>query len=191
MDATAPVRLDVVVGLGSNLEDRCGHLLAGLSALSELGRLTATSSLYETAPVGGPPQPAYLNAAVRLETELSPLDLLGRLQIIEATRGRVRLERWGPRTLDLDLLWAKGLVLVGSLLTVPHPRLKARAFALVPLLEVAPDAVDPVDGIAYADRLALLDRAGITRVGSLEQPEPPRTEDPTQSAACLRGREAL
>ena len=166
---SAAAFLDVVIGLGSNLGDRRGHLCAAAVSLRRLGRLVAASSLYETVAVGGPPQPSFLNAAVRLATPLSPSDLLERLHAVEVSRGRVRYQRWGPRTLDLDLLWARGLLLVGSDLTVPHPRLAERAFAMIPLVEVAPDAADPADEVLYADRVALIDQGGVTRVGSFEQ----------------------
>jgi 2-amino-4-hydroxy-6-hydroxymethyldihydropteridine diphosphokinase len=163
--------LDAVIGLGSNLGDRRENLCAAVTSLCQLGHLVALSSLYETVPMGGPPQPSFLNAAVRIATRLGPGDLLESLHAVETSRGRVRRERWGPRTLDLDLLWVRGLRLVGSNLTVPHPRLAERAFAMIPLVEVAPDAADPVDGVRYADRLARVDQGGVIRVGSFEQAE--------------------
>lgn len=159
--------LDAVIGLGSNLGDRHEHLCAAVAALSQLGRLVAVSSVYESVAVGGPPQPPYLNAAARLATQLGPSRLLESLLAVESSRGRVRGERWGPRTLDLDLLWVRGLLLVDSVLTVPHPRLAERAFAMIPLVEVAPDATDPADGLAYVERLALVDQSGIVRVGPI------------------------
>jgi 2-amino-4-hydroxy-6-hydroxymethyldihydropteridine diphosphokinase len=171
LTGTSTPSLDAVIGLGSNLGDRREHLRSAVASLCRLGRLVALSSLYETVPVGGPPQPSFLNAAVRLLTPMSPSDLLEILHAVEASRGRVRHQRWGPRTLDLDLLWARGLLLVGSALTVPHPRLTERAFAMIPLVEVAPDAVDPVDLVRYADRVPLIDQGGITRLGSFEPSE--------------------
>lgn len=152
--------------------DRRGHLCAAAALLCRFGRLVALSSLYETVPVGGPPQPRFVNAAVRLISPLSPRGLLEGLHAVEASRGRVRRERWGPRTLDLDLLWVQGLLLVGPDLIVPHPRLTERAFAMIPLVEVAPDAADPVDGVHYADRVALVDQGGIIQVGAFEPVEP-------------------
>jgi 2-amino-4-hydroxy-6-hydroxymethyldihydropteridine diphosphokinase len=113
--------------------------------------LRARSKVYETSPVG-PPQPAYLNAAVRLLTKASPNNVLAVLLGIEARCGRIRSPetRWGPRTLDLDLLWGEGLIVSTPSLTVPHPRLMERPFALWPLLDVAPDAVDPTTGQRFA-----------------------------------------
>jgi 2-amino-4-hydroxy-6-hydroxymethyldihydropteridine diphosphokinase len=114
--------------------------------------LRAHSGVYETAPVGGPPQPAFLNGAILVECTLSPLALLEELQGIEKDLGRTRGPgdvRWGPRVIDLDLLWIDGVALEEPRLVVPHPRLTERAFALVPLLEVAPSARDPRTGAAF------------------------------------------
>ncbi len=127
----------VVIGLGSNLGDRIANLREAAHRIP--APIEAASRLYETAPVG-PPQPHYLNAAVlvRWQKEL-PL-LLEQLLAIEASLGRVRVERWGPRTIDLDILWSDAVALDLPHLTVPHPRLHERPFALLPLLDVAPDA---------------------------------------------------
>lgn len=102
--------------------------------------MRARSRVYETAPVGGPAQPDYLNAAVRIDWAGEPLDLLDRLQAIEQELGRVRTVANGPRTIDLDVLWIEGLTLDHPRLVVPHPRLHERPFALAPLLDVLPDA---------------------------------------------------
>ena len=129
-----------VVGLGSNLGDREATLLRAeriLAARQDID-VIARSALYATAPVG-PPQPDYLNAALRLETELSPRELLDVLLEIERLLGRVRAERWGPRTLDLDILFWTGGEVDEPGLRVPHPRLAERAFAVAPLLDVAPE----------------------------------------------------
>ncbi len=147
----------VVVGLGSNLGDRLGHLRYAHQALGAQGQVLACSSVYETAPVG-PPQPDYLNAALLLETSLSAPALLSETQRIERTRGRDRRERWGARTLDLDLLWADQPGRWGEL-TVPHPRLMDRAFALVPLLEVLPEP----ERAPFEEALERLQEAGLRR----------------------------
>lgn len=141
-------RLDVVVGLGSNLGDRRGTLERAVTSLAELGELTAISALYETAPVG-PAQPDFLNAAVRLLTPLRPSALLEALLAIEREAGRERRERWGPRTLDLDILWIRATAVDEPGLQVPHAELASREFALLPLLDVAPEATDPRTGTAY------------------------------------------
>jgi len=150
---------DVVVGLGANLGDRQTTLEAASVALERLGRVVGRSRLYETEPVG-PPQPRYLNAAVRLECALEPRVLLGELHGIEQRAGRERRERWGPRVLDLDILWVAGLVLDGEDLVIPHPELTNRAFALMPLLDVAPEAVSP-SGVRYRDVSMGLDHSGV------------------------------
>ena len=128
------------IGLGSNLGDRLALLTCGLEGLVRLGRLIDVSSLYETAPVGGPDQNPYLNAVGLIRTTLSSRDLLAGLQGIEAAAGRVRNERWGPRTLDLDLLVFDDVCLDDPDLEVPHPRAHERRFVLAPLVEVWPDA---------------------------------------------------
>jgi 2-amino-4-hydroxy-6-hydroxymethyldihydropteridine diphosphokinase len=154
-------RADCVIGLGANLGDRQATLAWAVRRCAGLGRVVAVSALYETKPVGGPAQPDFLNAALRLHTDLDPLLLWSGLAHIERCAGRVRAERWGPRTLDLDILWIRGVRLRQGVLAVPHPRLRVRVFALLTLLEVAPDATDPASGQSYAEVLARLDASGI------------------------------
>lgn len=160
---------DCVIGLGSNLGDRAEALRRAVVGLGALGELLAVSALYETEPVG-PPQPSYLNAAVRLLTPLDLPALLTALLAIERRFGRERRERWGARTLDLDILWASSEVLETETLTVPHPHLSERAFALLPLLDVAPEATDPRSGEPYALALERCSRTGareLSRVWTL------------------------
>jgi 2-amino-4-hydroxy-6-hydroxymethyldihydropteridine diphosphokinase len=140
--------VEAVIGLGSNLGDRRGTLARAAGEIRALGQVTAISSLYETAPVG-PPQPMFLNAALSLSTSLEPPGLLAALLAIERKLGRVRRERWGPRSIDLDILWIAEVVFDSAELKVPHPELRFRAFALCPLLDVAPLAADPRDGKSY------------------------------------------
>ena len=129
------------LALGSNLGDRLGHLRAAVHALPDL---VAVSPLYETDPVGGPGgQGAYLNAVVELGTELGPRELLALCHRLEAAAGRERAERWGPRTLDVDVLAVGELRLDDSDLQVPHPRMAERRFVMAPLADVAPDVVAP------------------------------------------------
>ncbi len=160
----SPHTMECAVGLGANLGDRWGALDRAVSAIGRLGELTGLSLVYETDPVGGPPQPRYLNAAVGLQTSLGPHELLAALLRVERTAGRERRVRWGPRTLDLDILWIRGLTVRTPDLEVPHPRLLVRPFALVPLLDVAPDALDPATGISYSDVLEALPRDGMKRL---------------------------
>lgn len=128
------------VGLGSNLGDRLANLRGALSAMDEIGSVEEVSSLYETAPIGGPEQPPYLNAVAVLETDLEPHGLLAELNRIEADAGRERKERWGARTLDLDIVVSDGGVVEAPDLSVPHPRAMEREFVLRPLVDVWPSA---------------------------------------------------
>jgi 2-amino-4-hydroxy-6-hydroxymethyldihydropteridine diphosphokinase len=132
------------LALGSNLGDRLAHLQFAVDALAaaEHVRVTAVSRVYETAPVGGPPQDAYLNAVVELTTDLAPDALLTLAQRIEVDAHRVRAERWGARTLDVDILLYGDLESADPVLTLPHPRMWERGFVLVPLRDVAPELVD-------------------------------------------------
>lgn len=146
-----------LVALGSNLGDRRANVRAGVHGLmsSDEVEITAVSQLYETAPVGGPDdQGAYLNAAVRATTTLDAAELLALLHRIEAGRERRREVRWGPRTLDLDLLVHGELVSDDPALEVPHPRQHERRFVMVPVCDVAPDLVHPRLGRTMADLLA-------------------------------------
>lgn len=164
--------LDCVLGIGSNLGDRLGFFRAALRELEPHGQIVLLSALYATNPVG-PAQPDYLNAALRFRTSLAPLALLELQLEIERSCGRVRIERWGPRTLDLDLLFIAGRAVALPGLTVPHRELTRRAFALLPLLDVAPEASDPLTGQRYSELVAGLDRTGVrelpnSRAGWLE-----------------------
>lgn len=149
-----------MIGLGANLGDRRATLGSAVQALASLGRVQAVSHLYETEPVG-PPQPSYFNAAVLLESVLTPNQLLSELLGIERAHGRERRERWGPRTLDLDLLHSPELVLNEPDLTLPHPELSKRSFALVPLLDVFPTAIEAKSGTAYVDIARSLSTQGL------------------------------
>lgn len=135
------------IGLGSNLGDRATYLKEALLRLEhEPVSLNAVSPIYETTPVGGPTQGLYLNACASLTTTLSPVNLLRRLQQIEIALGRVRKERWGARTIDLDLLICGRIIMRTPFLDLPHPRLTERDFVLQPLADIAPDLVIPGRG---------------------------------------------
>ena len=147
----------IYLSLGSNLGDRPKHLSDALAELATqpVIRVIRSSSLYETAPQDVHDQPWFLNMAAAIVTSLSPLELLSELQAIEREGGRDRnlgIQR-GPRSLDIDILLYGSLVMEGSELTIPHPRLTARRFALEPLLEIAPDLVHPVTSIALQNYL--------------------------------------
>jgi 2-amino-4-hydroxy-6-hydroxymethyldihydropteridine diphosphokinase len=156
--------MDCVVGLGANLGDCRATLAAAVHAIAGLGHVQAVSALYRTTPVGGPPQPDFLNAAVRLDYAGEPRELLDALLAIERRFGRERRERWGPRLLDLDLLWIDGRQVMTAGLEVPHARLRERTFALDPLLDVAPTATDPHTGRPYRALREALSDGGIEQV---------------------------
>ena len=156
-----------VVGLGGNIGDVAESFRSALAALDAADgvRVARVSSLYRTAPVGGVEQEDFLNAAALLEVDLEPAGLLSLLHAIEDAHARSRDVHWGPRTLDLDLLWVDGAALAAPGLIVPHPRLHERRFALAPLVEVAPEAADP-GGRPYADVLAGLPEDGVAVVAT-------------------------
>lgn len=159
--ATRPV----VLALGSNIGDRLATLQAGLDHLASGPglRLRAVSAIFETTPVGGPEQPDYLNAVLLAESELPARSILGLCQAAERALGRVRTERWGPRTLDVDLIACDDEVSSDPVLTLPHPRAHERAFVLAPWLDVDP-AAHLVGFGPVADLLAKADKAGVTRL---------------------------
>ena len=154
----------VLIALGSNLGDRAGFLLAALARLSALEDFEpkGLSPIYQTEPVGPAGQGPYLNAVLHGQTTLAPRELLQEMLRIEESLGRVRRQRWGARTLDLDLLDYGGLVLEEPGLTLPHPRLHRRPFVLVPLSDVAPNWRHPTLRKTAAELLAGLDSAGVT-----------------------------
>jgi 2-amino-4-hydroxy-6-hydroxymethyldihydropteridine diphosphokinase len=159
----------IVLALGSNVGDRLANLQAGVDQLRVAPGLRATnvSAVFETAPVGGPPQPDYLNAVLLAESRLASRSILDYCQSAERALGRVRAERWGPRTLDVDLIACDDEVSSDPELTLPHPRAHLRAFVLAPWFDVDPEAhligFGPV-----ADLLAGADMTGVTRLAGAE-----------------------
>ncbi len=158
------------VGMGSNLGERealIGQALDELAALPDTTLIRA-SSLYDTEPVGVVEQPRFLNAVAMLDTELTARQLLWNLQRIEARLGRTRSQRWGPRTMDLDLLLYGDLVIEEDDLRLPHPELARRAFVLVPLVELDPQITHPVSGLSVVQMLARLEhKSPIKRISRL------------------------
>lgn len=148
MEATA------YLGLGSNVGDRLDNLRRALLLLHKSAPIEVVSSIYETAPWGFLEQPPFLNAVCRVRTTLGPQRLLREMQRIERTLGRQRLQLWGPRTVDLDLLSYDDRLIESEDLTVPHPLLHERAFVLVPLAEIAPDWTHPRSGKRASELLA-------------------------------------
>jgi 2-amino-4-hydroxy-6-hydroxymethyldihydropteridine diphosphokinase len=157
---------EALLALGGNLGDARETLARAIAALTEAGdiRLQARSSDYVTPPWGVEDQPPFVNLCIAVDTALTPQALLARAQAIERAFGRDRAseQRWGPRTLDIDILTYDDLVLNEPELTLPHPRLFERAFVLVPLAEIAPDLL--IAGIRVRDALARLDTTGIKRL---------------------------
>lgn len=156
----------VYVGLGGNLGDARRHVSRAIDELNEIRgcRLLAHSSLYRSAPMGPVAQDWYVNAVAGLQVELEPQELLDRLQELERSHGRFRGgERWGPRTLDLDILLFGDRIVDRPGLTIPHPGLTNRNFVVYPLLQIAPDMVLP-DGRRLADVASRLDREGLEKM---------------------------
>jgi len=166
MATTPEPHQQVAIALGSNLGDSRGTLEEALEALnrSEGVRLIRRSSWYRSAPIG-PVQPDYVNGCALLEVSLAPEALLDVLQATENRFGRVRSERWGPRTLDLDLILYGPQRIATERLEVPHPRMAERAFVLLPLAEIASDWIDPVSGRPVGELAAALsDHGGVERL---------------------------
>jgi 2-amino-4-hydroxy-6-hydroxymethyldihydropteridine diphosphokinase len=158
----------VHLSLGSNAGDRVANLRAALQALAgtERIRVAKVSSAYETAPVGYTDQPAFLNLAAEIETAFEPLELLNAAKDTERGLGRTPTVRWGPREIDIDLiLWGSRTVETESLV-LPHKEFRTRAFVLVPLAEIAPDALDPVTGLSASELAGRPEAQGeVTKLG--------------------------
>jgi 2-amino-4-hydroxy-6-hydroxymethyldihydropteridine diphosphokinase len=157
--------IKAAIALGSNLGDSLATLQGSIKMLQNTPGIIvkSQSNWYQTAPVG-PPQPDYINACAILEIKLEPQQLLEKLLEIEIKFGRQRREKWGPRTLDLDLLLYDNLILENSQLVLPHPRMTERAFVLVPLAEIAPNWLHPVSGIAISELLNNIECSGVRKL---------------------------
>lgn len=157
------------IGLGSNLGDRFDNLCRAVRAVSSITAVIvdAVSAVYETAPVGGPPQGPYLNAAAALRTDIEPETLLSECLAIEQHMGRERRERWGPRIIDIDMLLFGDRIIADANLTIPHPRLTERGFVLYPLAEIAAEMIHPVCGITISELRDRVNGDGIIRCKKL------------------------
>lgn len=164
----APIRR-AVFGIGSNLGDRLSNLQDGVNSLLEAPGIhaVAVSPVYETKPVGGPPQDDYLNAVLIADTDLTARTVLERALAVEAAYGRERTERWGPRVLDIDVVVLGDRRANDPDFQLPHPRAHERAFVLAPWLAIDPDAEIPGVG-KVADLLANVDTSGVTAVEGME-----------------------
>ena len=157
---TGRPRRRALLGLGSNLGDRVALLRDAVAAIPDV---VSVSDVYETDPVGGPDQQAFLNLVVALDTSCSPRELLEVCREREEAAERVRVVRWGPRTLDVDVLWIDGETVDEPDLIVPHPRMFERAFVLVPLADVAADVLPAGYEVEEA-----ADAEGVRRLGPLD-----------------------
>jgi 2-amino-4-hydroxy-6-hydroxymethyldihydropteridine diphosphokinase len=154
------------LSLGTNLGDRLANLRTVLNALPPKVILLTESKIYETPAWGFEDQPAFLNMAIRGETDLKPESLLKHLKQLETRLGREPSFHWGPRLIDIDLLFYDELVLDTPQLVIPHPRLHERAFVLVPLADIAPDLVHPILGKSIRQLLEGMDKSSIAPVSS-------------------------
>lgn len=162
---------NVAIALGSNLGNSLETVETALHELDKYPEITVKqrSHWYCTAPVG-PPQPDYINGCAILTVNITPPGLLEILLRVEQKLGRVRGEKWGPRTLDLDLLLFDDLILKTPNLEIPHPRMGDRAFVLVPLAEIAPHWIDPVTGKAIAELLETINLSGVQKIEMFTPP---------------------
>lgn len=133
-----------IISLGSNIKDRQGYLNQAIKSLQDFSKIIKTSSFYETEPYGNKDQEWFLNAVISIETKLSPTELLEKCQEIENNLGRVRKEKWGARTLDLDILFYNNEVIEDKNLVIPHKEIAKRSFVLTPLNEIEPEFTHPV-----------------------------------------------
>lgn len=151
----------VYIALGTNIGQRAQNMRQALDELESILEVGERSPIYETPPWGLEDQPDFLNQVIRGETELEPVELIKALKEIEAEMGRVPTVRYGPRLIDLDLLFYDDLVFEADKLSIPHPRMRKRAFVLVPLADLAPDLVHPVYRKTVNEMLSEVDAGGI------------------------------
>lgn len=166
-DQQSRARHSVYLGLGSNLGDRDAHLAAAIQALAPVVSIDRISSIYDTAPMHVTDQPRFHNLVCAGETDLPPVALLHAVKEIERRLGRQQGPRYGPRVIDIDLLFYDQLVLQTEELTLPHPRIGERAFVLAPLAEIASTLVHPLLGETAAKLLQQVPTDGVERVGPL------------------------
>lgn len=157
----------VYIALGTNLGDRLGNLRAAIHALAPDVTVLAESHIYETPPWGYEDQPPFLNMVVKAETDLEPGALLKHLKRLETDLGREKSIRWGPRLIDLDILFFDDRVIQSPPLVIPHPRLHERGFVLVPLADVAPEFIHPVLGKRVWELLTGVDLSGMRPLPAL------------------------
>ena len=155
----------IYLALGTNLGDRAGNLSSAIGALPPAVEVLEESPVYETLPWGVTDQPAFLNMVLCGRTFLTPQALLAYLKELEIRLGRLPSKRYGPRKIDIDILFHGDLILETPALTIPHPHLQERAFVLVPLADLAPELIHPVLGKSVRLMLEAVDRSGVKRYG--------------------------
>lgn len=163
-DTSATTLHTVYLALGANLGDRRGNLIAALQRLQKILQIESISSIYETEPVGYTEQPQFFNLVCQGKTRLDPESLLIYAKKIESELGRQASFRNAPRPIDIDILFYDDLILQEAHLTIPHPRMHERAFVLVPLAEIVPTRIDPVNGKTVAELLASTSQEGINKL---------------------------
>ncbi|MDO9383140.1 MAG: 2-amino-4-hydroxy-6-hydroxymethyldihydropteridine diphosphokinase [Hyphomicrobiaceae bacterium] len=165
METDARANFDAVISIGSNIGDKAGNIARAISLLTAGGsiQLAARSSDYRTPPWGNTEQDWFVNACITVRTTLSAHDVLARCQAVESELKRVREVHWGPRVIDLDVIWFRGESIDEPDLIVPHPRTLERAFVLVPLAEIAPDLV--IAGRTVSAHLSRIERTGVEPYG--------------------------
>lgn len=169
----------IYLSLGSNLNDRFANLRRAIDELQQVVTITAVSPVFATEPWGEVDQPPFLNICVAVSSDLSPRDLLHRVKEIERRMGRVESYRWGPRLIDIDILFYDRLIVQDDELTIPHPRIAERAFVLAPLAVLIPDFRHPQTGLTVEEMLDQVDATGVERMVELPFP----TADPQAAVA--------
>jgi len=148
----------VFISIGSNLGDKIGNCKIAIEEIAAFAKIVKVSSCYETEPLGYEDQPNFINCAAEIRTDLSPHELLTRLNQVENKLGRVREEKWGPRTIDLDIIFYGKQVVKDDNLVIPHPRAHLRGFVLEPICEIAPEFIHPVLSLPVSKILDDLDK---------------------------------
>lgn len=166
-----PTNHHVYLGLGSNIPDRDAHLAAALEELAQIVTIERVSSVFDTAPMIVTDQPRFHNLTIAATTRLSPQELLRGVKSIERALGRTGGPRYGPRVIDIDLLFYDQLVVQTDELTIPHPRLAERAFVLAPLMEIAPTLTHPTLGETVTEMLRRVSGSDVVRLGPLPHSE--------------------
>jgi 2-amino-4-hydroxy-6-hydroxymethyldihydropteridine diphosphokinase len=159
-----PEIVEVFLGLGTNLGDRWANLRRAVQGLAPLTRVKMISPVYETKAWGVTDQPDFLNICLAGTTTLAPWPLLEELKALETALGRQKGERWGPRVIDIDILFYHNLIFQHERLTIPHLQIASRSFVLVPLADIAPDLIHPQTGLTVAQMLAQIDTADVRKL---------------------------